>query len=74
MHFKPYQRPVNYYETDQMGIVHHSNYVRWFEEARTNLLRQAHLDYAELEQMGIFTAILGYSCVNEKPARLGAVR
>ena len=71
MHFKPYQRPVNYYETDQMGIVHHSNYVRWFEEARTNLLRQAHLDYAELEQMGIFTAILGYSCVNEKPARFG---
>ena len=45
MHFTPYQRQVNYYETDQMGIVHHSNYVRWFEEARIDLLRQAHLDY-----------------------------
>lgn len=29
-----YSRSVNYYETDQMGIVHHSNYIRYFEEAR----------------------------------------
>ena len=28
---------VQYYETDQMGVVHHSNYIRWFEEARTKL-------------------------------------
>lgn len=27
-----------YYETDQMGIIHHSNYIRWFEEARVALL------------------------------------
>lgn len=71
MHFNPYQRQVHYYETDQMGIVHHSNYVRWFEEARIDFLRQAHLDYAELEQLGIRTAILGYSCTNQKPARFG---
>ena len=31
---KKYSRSVNYYETDQMGIVHHSNYIRYFEEAR----------------------------------------
>lgn len=71
MDVKPYQRQVYYYETDQMGIVHHSNYVRWFEEARTDLLRQAHLDYAKLEELGVFTAVLGYSCVNHKPARFG---
>lgn len=71
MHVKPYQRQVNYYETDQMGIVHHSNYVRWFEEARIDFLRQAHLDYSELERQGILTAILGYSCTNRKPARFG---
>mgnify|MGYP004616350157 CR=1 FL=1 len=35
---KPYERCVHYYETDQMGIVHHSNYIRWFEEARTAYL------------------------------------
>lgn len=71
MDVKPYQRKVHYYETDQMGIVHHSNFVRWFEEARTDLLSQAHLDYEKLEEMGVFTAVLGYSCVNHKPARFG---
>ena len=37
---------VQYYETDQMGIVHHSNYIRWFEEARTWLMdpRAPHVD------------------------------
>ena len=35
-----YRHKVQYYETDQMGIVHHSNYIRWFEEARTDLLEQ----------------------------------
>ena len=32
MIYKPYKHLVQYYETDQMGIVHHSNYIRWFEE------------------------------------------
>ena len=31
---KPYEHHVKYYETDQMGIVHHSNYIRFMEEAR----------------------------------------
>ena len=31
---------VQYYETDRMGITHHSNYVRWMEEARTFFLRE----------------------------------
>ena len=30
---KPYQHTVQYYETDRMGITHHSNYIRWMEEA-----------------------------------------
>ena len=67
----PCEHKVQYYETDGMGIVHHSNYIRWFEEARTDLLSQAHLDYEKLEEMGVFTAVLGYSCVNHKPARFG---
>ena len=33
-----YQHKVQYYETDKMGIVHHSNYVRWMEEARIDFL------------------------------------
>ena len=34
-----YTHRVQYYETDQMGIVHHSNYIRWFEEARIDWMR-----------------------------------
>ena len=35
-----YIRRVNYYETDKMGITHHSNYVRWMEEARIDFLEK----------------------------------
>ena len=34
MSFK-YERKINYYETDRMGVVHHSNYIRFLEEARS---------------------------------------
>ena len=71
MPFEPYQRPVFYYETDQMGIVHHSNYIRWFEEARVDLLNQAGMGYDELERLGIHSVILGYTCDNRKPALFG---
>lgn len=37
MSFVPHLALVQYYETDQMGVVHHSNYIRWFEEARVFL-------------------------------------
>ena len=40
MEIKPYERMVYYYETDRMGIVHHSNYIRWFEEARLDWMKQ----------------------------------
>ena len=36
-----YIHKVHYYETDRMGITHHSNYIRWMEEARVNFLDQA---------------------------------
>ena len=36
-----YIHNVNYYETDKMGITHHSNYIRWMEEARTDFLKSA---------------------------------
>lgn len=53
MEIIPYSRRVNYYETDQMGIVHHSNYLRFFEEARMDLMRQTGCDAMELEKIGI---------------------
>ena len=43
-----YDHKVQYYETDGMGIVHHSNYIRWFEEARVDLLEQLGFGYRDL--------------------------
>ena len=43
-----YRHIVQYYETDKMGITHHSNYIRWMEEARIDFLRQIGWDvYSE---------------------------
>lgn len=53
-----YTRKVQYYETDQMGIVHHSNYIRWFEEARSYLLEQIGCGYREMEETGIISPVL----------------
>ena len=47
-----YHHKVQYYETDKMGIVHHSNYIRWMEEARIDFLGQIGWNYKKLEDMG----------------------
>lgn len=53
-----YERLVHYYETDKMSCVHHSNYIRWFEEARTWWLEQNHFGYTKMEAMGIMAPVL----------------
>ncbi len=53
-----YEHKVQYYETDQMGIVHHSNYIRWFEEARLDVLNQIGLGYEQMEEKGIYSPVL----------------
>ena len=58
MEMKIYQHKVQYYETDQMQIVHHSNYIRWFEEARMNFLEQAGFGYDRFEREGIISPVL----------------
>lgn len=55
---KPYEHHAMYYETDQMGIIHHSNYVKWMEEARMNLMEQIGLSYKEMETMEIVSPVL----------------
>ena len=44
---------VQYYETDMMGIVHHSRYYPWFEVARTDFIKKSGMTYTEMEKMGI---------------------
>ena len=57
-----YIHKVNYYETDKMGITHHSNYVRWMEEARIFFLDQIGFGYAKLEADGIISPVIGVEC------------
>ena len=53
-----YVRVINYYETDQMQVVHHSNYARYLEEARLHMMDQMGLGYDKLEKMGIIIPVL----------------
>ena len=47
-----YDRVPFYYETDQMKIIHHANYIRWFEEARVYYLEKVGIIFAEQEAKG----------------------
>lgn len=49
---------VRYVETDQMGIVHHSNYFAWFEVGRTELIKQQGLSYREIEARGVIIPLI----------------
>jgi acyl-CoA thioester hydrolase len=44
---------VIYADTDAMGIVYHTNYIRWFELGRNELMRQMGLAYVDLEKLGL---------------------
>ena len=59
---KKYIHKVNYYETDKMGITHHSNYIRWMEEARIDFLEQIGFGYAKLEEEGIVSPVIAVEC------------
>ncbi len=71
MEQKPYIRTVQYYETDKMGIVHHSNYIRWFEESRIDLMDQMEAGYKALEDSGILIPVLSVSCTYKAMVHFG---
>src|ERR1700675_645711 len=60
---------VRYAETDQMGVVYHSNYFIWFEVGRVELLRQLGLSYREMEQNGRMIVVADARCRYKAPAR-----
>ena len=62
---------VRYYETDQMGIVHHSNYIRWMEEGRSDYMRQRDVNYAEVEKHGHALAVTDVHTRYYAPAHYG---
>ena len=59
---------MEYHHTDQMGIVHHSNYIKFFEVARTEWLRSAGLTYAEMERRGVMMPIVDVNVKYRQPA------
>ncbi len=64
---KKYIHKVNYYETDKMGVTHHSNYIRWMEEARIDFLNQIGYGYKKLEEDGIISPVIGVECDYKVP-------
>ena len=62
---------VQYYETDQMQIVHHSNYIKWFEEARNYLLEVIGFSYQSMEDTGIVIPVLSVQADYKSMVRFG---
>lgn len=73
MKITPYEHKVQYYETDKMGIVHHSNYIRWFEEARVDFLDQVDMGYEKMEEMGVISPVVSVECRYQGMTRFGDV-
>ncbi|HTG31559.1 MAG TPA: thioesterase family protein [Thermoanaerobaculia bacterium] len=62
---------VRYAETDQMGVVHHANYIVWFELARTRLCSTSGFHYADIERLGYLLMVTGVEARYHRPARYG---
>ncbi|MGM8213088.1 acyl-CoA thioesterase [Virgibacillus sp. W0430] len=60
---------VHYKDTDQMGVVHHANYVRWFEIGRTEWLRAAGLAYRRMESLGLLLPVIDLQVNYQQPAK-----
>ena len=58
---RPYEYRAQYYETDQMGVIHHSNYIRWMESARIDYLEQLGISYTDMENRGVVSPVVEVS-------------
>ena len=63
MELKAYLHKVQYYETDQMGIVHHSNYIKWFEQIGAN--------YSSMEEEGYISPVVAINCNYKTMTKFG---
>ena len=64
-----YTHKVHYYETDKMAVVHHSNYIRWMEEARVDYLDQIGAGFAAMEARGLQSPVVSVACKYHRPTR-----
>ena len=68
MKTETYKHLIQYYETDKMGVTHHSNYVRFMEEARIDLLASIGWPYDRLEKEGIISPVVAVECRYKTPS------
>jgi acyl-CoA thioester hydrolase len=59
---------VRYAETDRMGLLHHANYIVYFEMGRTELLRQRGISYRDIEDSGHLLVVVEVGCKFKRPA------
>ena len=59
---------VRYAETDQMGMVYHSNFFPYFESARAESIRELGFTYADMEKMGVIMPVVDVHCRYLRPA------
>ncbi len=64
---------VRYAETDKMGVVHHANYLVWFEVGRTNFIKKIGLDYAEMEAGDVVSPVIDVQLSYKKTATYGDI-
>ena len=64
---------VRYYETDQMGIVHHSNYLRYFECGRHQALIDVGLPIHRIEELGMVMPVVSTVVKYKHPAKMGDI-
>ncbi|MBR1862040.1 MAG: acyl-CoA thioesterase [Lachnospiraceae bacterium] len=68
-----YQHKVQYYETDKMLVTHHSNYIRWMEEARVDFLERIGWSYMKLEELGIISPVISVDGKYKKSTTFGDI-
>ena len=64
---------VRYYETDQMGIVHHSNYIRYFECGRSDMMAKYGLPIEKIEEEGVMLPVVSVECRYKRSAVMGNI-
>jgi acyl-CoA thioester hydrolase len=69
--YQGYQHKIQYYETDQMGCVHHSNYIRWFEECRSDYMAFIGMGYDQMEAAGLVSPVLTIEAEYKNMSRYG---
>ena len=59
---EPYKHQVKYYECDRMGVTHHSNYIRFMEEARIDWMDRLGYGFERMEAEGVVSPVVAISC------------